>query len=164
MESFKAYYSSPVGTIEVSASSQFLDSLKFINNVQIPTSDLENVNDILKNILLQFDSYFKKKSIDFDIPINPTIGTDFQRKVWNEVKSIPFGKTKSYSDIAKKLGDPDLVRAVGAANGLNPFLIIIPCHRVIGNDGALVGYAGGIWRKKWLLDFESPTKQLEFGF
>lgn len=85
-------------------------------------------------------------------------GTDFQKKVWNELLKIPYGKTCSYLDIAKALGNKLSIRAVGNANGKNPVSIIIPCHRVIGSDGNLVGYGGGLWRKKWLLDFENKSQ------
>ena len=88
-------------------------------------------------------------------------GSEFQKKVWNEILKIGHGKTRSYNDIAKKLGDKDAVRAVGHAVGKNPIAVIIPCHRVIGSDGKLVGYAGGLWRKKWLLNFEYKDTQGE---
>jgi methylated-DNA-[protein]-cysteine S-methyltransferase len=90
--------------------------------------------------------------------MNPK-GTDFQKKVWQELLKIPYGKTESYQKITNKLGDPKAIRAVANANGKNPLWIVIPCHRVIGSDGSLTGYAGGLWRKKWLLDHENPIKQ-----
>jgi methylated-DNA-[protein]-cysteine S-methyltransferase len=90
--------------------------------------------------------------------LNP-IGTDFQNKVWNELKKIPYGKTRTYMEQTKYLGDIKAIRAVASANGKNPISIIIPCHRVIGSDGSLTGYAGGIWKKKWLLELENPSLQ-----
>ena len=102
--------------------------------------------------------YFEGKRNQFDLNLNPA-GTDFQKKVWNELLQIPYGKTCSYLDIAKRLGDPKSIRAAATANGKNPLWIVIPCHRVIGSDGSLTGYAGGLWRKKWLLDHENPVKQ-----
>ena len=102
--------------------------------------------------------YFEGHRQRFDFEINPE-GTDFQKKVWEALREIPFGRTLSYMDLAKKLGDPRAIRAVAAANGKNPIWIAIPCHRVIGSDGELVGYAGGLHRKKWLLNHESPNPQ-----
>ena len=90
--------------------------------------------------------------------MNPK-GTDFQKKVWQELLKISYGKTESYQKITNKLGDPKAIRAVANANGKNPLWIVIPCHRVIGSDGSLTGYAGGLWRKKWLLNHENPIKQ-----
>ncbi|MCK5677367.1 MAG: methylated-DNA--[protein]-cysteine S-methyltransferase, partial [Flavobacteriaceae bacterium] len=94
----------------------------------------------------------------FDLKLNPQ-GTDFQQNVWNELQRIPYGKTTSYLDQSKKMGNVKAIRAIASANGKNPIWIIIPCHRVIGSDGSLTGYAGGLWRKKWLLEHENPTKQ-----
>ena len=101
--------------------------------------------------------YFTKKRTVFELKLAPQ-GTVFQTKVWSALQNIPFGKTASYSDMAKTLGDPKVIRAAASANGKNPIWIVIPCHRVIGSDGSLTGYAGGIWRKKWLLEHESPVK------
>ncbi|MDB4292924.1 methylated-DNA--[protein]-cysteine S-methyltransferase, partial [Maribacter sp.] len=94
----------------------------------------------------------------FNLELNP-MGTDFQKKVWDALLEIPFGKTHSYMQLSKTLGDPKAIRAVAAANGKNPLWIIVPCHRVIGSDGSLTGYASGLHRKKWLLEHESPSKQ-----
>ena len=112
----------------------------------------------LQEAVLQLQEYFEGKRKDFDFKLNPK-GTDFQLKVWQELLNIPFGKTMSYLDLSKKLGDVKAIRAVAAANGKNPIWIVIPCHRVIGTDGSLTGYAGEIWRKKWLLELENPTNQ-----
>ena len=95
---------------------------------------------------------------EFHIKTNPK-GTDFQKKVWKALLKIPYGKTISYLDLSKRLGDVKAIRAVAAANGKNPLWIVIPCHRVIGSDGSLTGYAGGLHRKKWLLNHEGPVKQ-----
>jgi methylated-DNA-[protein]-cysteine S-methyltransferase len=102
----------------------------------------------------QLDAYFAGELSEFDLPLAPH-GTPFQRRVWDELARIPFGETTSYSELARRLGDPKLVRAVGLANGRNPIAIVIPCHRVIGADGSLVGYGGGLDRKRWLLDHEA---------
>src|SRR6218665_3335293 len=112
----------------------------------------------LKEGVSQFVEYFDGQRTDFSFKMNPK-GTDFQQKVWQELLNIPFGKTMSYLDLSKKLGDVKAIRAVASANGRNPLWIAVPCHRVIGTDGSLTGYAGGLWRKKWLLEHESPSKQ-----
>ncbi len=112
----------------------------------------------LQEAVSQLGDYFDGKRQDFNFKLNPK-GTDFQQKVWQELLNIPFGKTMSYLDLSKKLGDVKAIRAVASANGKNPLWIVVPCHRVIGTDGSLTGYAGGLWRKKWLLEHENPTKQ-----
>ena len=112
----------------------------------------------LQEAVAQLSDYFDGKRQDFNFKLNPK-GTDFQQKVWQELLQIPFGKTISYLDLSKKLGDVKAIRAVASANGKNPLWIVVPCHRVIGTDGSLTGYAGGLWRKKWLLEHENPTTQ-----
>jgi AraC family transcriptional regulator of adaptative response/methylated-DNA-[protein]-cysteine methyltransferase len=107
----------------------------------------------------QLTEYFAGKRNKFDLPIYAP-GTDFQRKVWVVLMEIPLGETRSYEKQAEILQNPDAIRAVARANGMNRISIIIPCHRVIGKDGTLVGYGGGLWRKKWLLDFESKNEIL----
>ena len=113
---------------------------------------------VLQEAVLQLQDYFEKKRTSFDFKINPK-GTDFQIKVWNALLEIPYGKTRTYLEQSKFLGDIKAIRAVASANGKNPLWIVIPCHRVIGADGSLTGYAGGLWRKKWLLEHENPTTQ-----
>ena len=113
---------------------------------------------ILQDAVSQLNDYFEGKRNDFDFKLNPK-GTDFQQKVWKGLLEIPFGKTCSYMDLSKILGDVKAIRAVASANGKNPLWIVVPCHRVIGTDGSLTGYAGGLWRKKWLLEHENPTTQ-----
>ena len=112
----------------------------------------------LKEAVLQLEEYFNKKRINFTFKLNPK-GTEFQQKVWLELLHIPFGKTISYLELSKKLGDVKVIRAAASANGKNPLWIVVPCHRVIGTKGSLTGYAGGLWRKKWLLEHENPTNQ-----
>ena len=112
----------------------------------------------LQECVSQLREYFEGERKYFDFKLNPH-GTDFQQKVWQELLKIPFGKTMSYLDLSKKLGDVKAIRAVASANGRNPLWIVVPCHRVIGTDGSLTGYAGGLWRKKWLLEHESPSQQ-----
>ena len=112
----------------------------------------------LKEAVSQLQDYFAGNRTNFTFKLNPK-GTDFQQRVWQELLNIPFSKTLSYLELSKKLGDVKAIRAVASANGKNPLWIVIPCHRVIGKDGSLTGYAGGLWRKKWLLEHESPTNQ-----
>lgn len=106
----------------------------------------------------QLEEYFAGERTEFDLKLNP-LGTEFQKRVWQALKDIPYGKTITYLDLSKTLGDPLAIRAVAAANGKNPLWILIPCHRVIGSNGKLTGYAGGLWRKKWLLEHEQQEKQ-----
>ena len=113
---------------------------------------------VLQEAVLQLQDYFEKKRTSFDFKINPK-GTEFQQKVWKGLLEIPFGKTMSYMELSKNMGDAKAIRAVASANGKNPLWIVVPCHRVIGADGSLTGYAGGLWRKKWLLEHENPTTQ-----
>ena len=106
----------------------------------------------------QLKEYFSKSRTQFSLKLNLQ-GTEFQKKVWNTLQTVDFGKTRTYQQIANTLGDPKVIRAAASANGRNPIAIIIPCHRIIGSDGSLTGYAGGLDRKKWLLEHESPIKQ-----
>jgi methylated-DNA-[protein]-cysteine S-methyltransferase len=113
---------------------------------------------VLQEAVTQLNHYFEGKRTDFDFKLNPK-GTDFQKKVWSSLLKIPYGKTRTYLEQSKILGDVKAIRAVASANGKNPLWIVVPCHRVIGTDGSLTGYAGGLWRKKWLLEHENPTNQ-----
>ena len=118
----------------------------------------EQIPAVLQEAVSQLIAYFAGERTTFDFKLNPK-GTEFQQKVWNGLLEIPFGKTMSYLELSKKLGDVKAIRAVASANGKNPLWIVVPCHRVIGTDGSLTGYAGGLWRKKWLLEHENPTTQ-----
>ncbi|WP_378185924.1 methylated-DNA--[protein]-cysteine S-methyltransferase [Aquimarina sp. W85] len=129
-----------------------------LNELETSDSCKDSLPAYFGQAIQQLHEYFEGIRKKFTIPIHPQ-GTDFQLKVWNQLLTIPYGKTASYLDIAKQLGDPKVIRAAASANGKNPLWIIIPCHRVIGSDGSLTGYAGGLWRKKWLLDHENPSKQ-----
>jgi methylated-DNA-[protein]-cysteine S-methyltransferase len=113
---------------------------------------------VLKEAVNQIQDYFEGNRNGLNFKLNPK-GTDFQQKVWQELLNIPYGKTMSYQELSIKLGDVKAIRAVANANAKNPLWIVVPCHRVIGSDGSLTGYAGGLWRKKWLLDHENPVKQ-----
>lgn len=113
---------------------------------------------ILNDAVSQLNDYFDWKRNDFTFKLNPK-GTEFQQKVWGALLEIPYGKTRTYMEQSKLLGDAKAIRAVASANGKNPLWIVVPCHRVIGTNGSLTGYAGGLWRKKWLLEHENPTTQ-----
>ena len=151
----KAIVSTPLGTACIIGDADGIQSFKLVE-VQKPS---ESIPALLQPVCKQLEEYFGGTRKEFDLKLNPQ-GTDFQKKVWNALKEIPFGKTKSYMEMARELGDPKAVRAVAAANGKNPLWIILPCHRVIGSDGDLRGYAGGLDRKKWLLNHESPHRQM----
>ena len=113
---------------------------------------------VLQDAISQLNDYFEGKRTNFDFKLNPK-GTEFQQKVWKTLLEIPYGETRTYLQQSKILGDVKAIRAVASANGKNPLWIVVPCHRVIGTDGSLTGYAGGLWRKKWLLEHENPTTQ-----
>ncbi len=123
----------------------------------------EKSNRHLEKLKKQLEEYFSGKRKVFELKLSPE-GTEFQKKVWDELLRVPFGKTRTYKEQSLALNNLKAIRAVASANGANPIAIIIPCHRIIGTDGSLTGYAGGIWRKKWLLQFEqsqsSGEKQL----
>jgi len=118
----------------------------------------ESIPEHFQEVVSQLNEYFDGQRKTFSFALNPK-GTDFQQKVWQALLEIPYGKTMSYLELSKKLGDVKAIRAVAAANGKNPIWIVVPCHRVIGSDGSLTGYAGGLWRKQWLLEHENPVKQ-----
>ena len=146
----KTYFQSPIGMLEICGTDKHICSILFIDHQQQETSVQSK---ILNNCVKQLQEYFRHQRKDFDLPLNPD-GSSFQNQVWRILQTIPYGSTASYLDVAQKIGNPKAVRAVGGANGKNPITIIIPCHRVIGANGKLVGYGGGMWRKKWLLQHE----------
>ena len=118
----------------------------------------EQIPIVLQEAVSQLNQYFEGNRTSFDFKLNPK-GTDFQQKVWKSLLEIPYGKTRTYLEQSKILGDVKAIRAVASANGKNPLWIVVPCHRVIGTNGSLTGYAGGLCRKKWLLEHENPTNQ-----
>jgi len=150
----KARIKTPLGIAEISGDSNGLASVKVLDAGSV-TSEVPSE---LKTAAEQLASYFKGALKEFNLQLNPQ-GTDFQKKVWKKLEEIPYGSTTSYLQLSRDLGDVKAIRAVAAANGKNPLWIIVPCHRVIGSDGSLTGYAGGLYRKKWLLDLENPPKQ-----
>lgn len=150
----KTFFLSPIGLIEICGSENGISSLNFITQL----NEQVYLPETLAECVVQLNEYFSGKRKTFNLKLD-IHGTQFQQQVWDAVSKIPFGKTQSYHDIAAKINDVSAVRAVGGANGKNKIAIIIPCHRVIGQDGNLTGYAGELWRKKWLLEFESENKQ-----
>lgn len=150
-----AVIDSPVGKMKLVADAVGLTSIQFLDSEEILSEEIPNA---LEEVVKQLREYFDGKRRDFNLRLSPQ-GTDFQKRVWKELEKIPFGKTVSYKHIATRLGDPKVIRAAASANGKNPIPIIIPCHRVIGSDGSLTGYAGGLYRKKWLLEHENPSRQ-----
>ena len=149
------YLNTPLGTAEITG------DLNGVSAISILDFEKENTVPIAEELQLaakQLLEYFKDNRTEFTFKLNPK-GTEFQLKVWKELQKIPFGKTISYMDLSKNLGDIKAIRAAASANGKNPLWIVIPCHRVIGSDGSLTGYAGGLWRKKWLLEHENPSNQ-----
>jgi len=145
----------PLGVAKICGDESGISSLTVLNTDET-ISDI--VPEILQDCVYQLQEYFNGNREHFNLKLNPQ-GTVFQKKVWEELQIIPFGKTVSYLELSKQLGDVKGIRAVANANGKNPLWIIVPCHRVIGSDGSLTGYAGGLHRKQWLLEHESPYKQ-----
>ena len=146
---------SPVGPLRVVTDAHSLLEVSFQGRAGISVTP--NITgeepDILKQAIHQLEEYFEGSRRDFDLPLGPS-GTEFQQRVWKELLGIPYGATISYAVLAKRLGDPKCIRAAASANGRNPIAVIIPCHRVVGSNGDLVGYGGGLPRKKLLLDLE----------
>jgi methylated-DNA-[protein]-cysteine S-methyltransferase len=154
-ETQTTYYKTPIGTAKIIGNKNGIQAVSVLDE-DIETSS--EVPECLQDCVKQLEDYFKGKRYSFNLKLNPK-GTVFQKKVWDELLNIPFNTTRTYLEQSKSLGDLKAIRAVASANGKNPIWIIIPCHRVIGSDGSLTGYAGGIWRKKWLLAHENPVKQ-----
>jgi methylated-DNA-[protein]-cysteine S-methyltransferase len=153
METTSVYYNSPLGNIRISASGDMITELHFLDEIDSAPAD-RTAAHILKQCTEQLDQYFKGDLNAFNIPLSNE-GTAFQQRVWNALCDIPYGRTISYMELSKRLGDTKAIRAVGTANGKNKIAIIVPCHRVIGSNGNLVGYAGKLWRKQWLLAHEA---------
>lgn len=149
LPSFYSYLSTPLGLVEIGASETAIVSLYF-NSVR---EHEETPSPLLEQASQQLHEYFSGSRTEFDLPLSLE-GTPFQVSVWNALKNIPYGQTVSYGQVAQAIARPKAVRAVGAANGQNPVSIIVPCHRVVGADGSLIGYGGGLWRKEWLLEHE----------
>lgn len=150
MQTYITYYKSPLGPIEIVGNQDNILAVNFVEGKPVGDDELPVC---VKECRKQLDEYFKGGRRDFYLNLDPA-GTDFQKAVWRQLLQIPYGMTTSYGVIADILARPNASRAVGSANGKNPIAIIIPCHRVIGSNGSLTGYGGGLWRKRWLIGFE----------
>jgi methylated-DNA-[protein]-cysteine S-methyltransferase len=147
------YFKSPIGFVSITEEDGFITSIYMLDGefeVQPPETPL------LKKAIQQLDEYFKGERKDFDLPLKQQ-GSDFQQQVWDELSKIEYGKTISYLDQSKRMNNPLGIRAIAAANGKNHLIIVVPCHRVIGSDGSLIGFGAGLWRKKWLLEHEAKV-------
>lgn len=152
----RTYYSSPVGELLIESKNDKITIVNFLKDTKREIS----ITPVLAQCVEELDEYFFRERKFFTVELEPA-GSDFQRKVWNTLLEIPYGKTVSYEEVAIRVGDIKSIRAVGLANGQNPIAIIIPCHRVIGKNGELVGYGGGLENKEWLLQHEGAIlKQL----
>ncbi len=149
-EPFVTYLTSPIGLLEIKGTETAISAVSFVEEEKESSKDLPAIILQCKN---ELEEYFSGTRKEFTVKVEP-IGTPFRQKVWKELLKIKFGNTTSYLHISRQLGDENAIRAVGSANGKNPIAIILPCHRVIGENGKLVGYAGGLWRKQWLLEHE----------
>jgi AraC family transcriptional regulator of adaptative response/methylated-DNA-[protein]-cysteine methyltransferase len=165
---------SPLGPLLAGATEKGICLLEFSDRKMLETQIkrlehyykatlLPGTSRFFKQLESELNEYFKGERVEFNVPLDIK-GSPFQEKVWKVLLGIPYGKTRSYMEQAKIIGDPKAVRAVAKANGDNRISIIIPCHRVVGSDGKLTGYGGGLWRKKWLLDLEGNTKQTQLDF
>ena len=146
----KIYYKTPIGTAEIIGSPAGVQKISILETEGETSVDIP---DFLQECVQQLEEYFFQERKEFSFKMDLK-GTDFQKRVWNALLEIPFGETISYAEQSERLGDLKAIRAVASANGKNPIWLAIPCHRVIGKNGELTGYAGGIWRKKWLLEKE----------
>lgn len=149
-EHFEAYYGSPLGPMRIAGSEAGISAIEFCSG-QPPAQT--GPHPSLHHCLQQLDEYFQGRRRNFSFELDLS-GTEFQEKVWRQVLKIPFGATASYAEIARRIGHEKAFRAVGRANGQNRLAIVVPCHRLIGSDGQLTGYGGGLWRKAWLLEHE----------
>ena len=147
------YYESPIGLLKIGGTEHYIGEVTFVDNPDQLTHGEPGITEIMHQCTEQQIEFFNGSRRNFELPVHQE-GTDCQKRVWGELLEIPYGKTISYMDLAKRLGDPKVIRAAASTNGKNNIAIIVPCHRVIGSDRSLVGYAGGMWRKKWLLQLE----------
>ena len=155
---FRSYYQSPLGFLRIGGTDTYISEISFVDHLEdndYPLAGRQGpVSPMVIQCIEQLIQYFQGQRRVFEFPIYQE-GTPFQQRVWNELSAIPFGKTLSYLELSRRLGDTKAIRAAAAANGRNNIAIVVPCHRVIGSKRDLVGYAGGLWRKKWLLDHET---------
>ncbi|MFZ2053268.1 MAG: methylated-DNA--[protein]-cysteine S-methyltransferase [Candidatus Aminicenantales bacterium] len=153
MSEHRAYFHSPIGAIEIIGTEQGITALNFIRRK--PRQETGE-HPFLKEAAAQVEEYFRGQRKKFSLKLHLQ-GTEFQKNVWRELLRIPYGRTASYGEVAAALGRPQAGRAIGQANHRNPIAIVIPCHRIIGGDGRLVGYGAGLWRKQWLLAHEQKS-------
>ncbi len=153
MNIYYTYYESPIGILKMGGTDTYITELSFVDSSKQLAHGEPGVSEIMHICTEQLIEFFNGNRRNFDIPVYQP-GTEFQQRVWAELLTINYGRTISYMDMAKRLGDPKCIRAAASTNGRNRIAIIVPCHRVIGTNAALTGYAGGLWRKKWLLDLE----------
>jgi methylated-DNA-[protein]-cysteine S-methyltransferase len=151
------YYDSPIGILKIGGTDAYISEISFAEKEREPAQNIIEPSSLIHRCIEQLIEYFSGTRQVFDIPYHQS-GTEFQEKVWAKLSEINYGNTFSYADLAKKLGDPKVIRAAAAANGKNKLMIVVPCHRIIGADRSLVGYAGGMPKKKWLLQHEFRIK------
>ncbi|HWF45259.1 MAG TPA: methylated-DNA--[protein]-cysteine S-methyltransferase [Candidatus Kapabacteria bacterium] len=154
---YTAQYDSPIGPLSIEGSNDGISKIAFVLLRPDPSkfiSEDRTPNRIIEQCVDELDEYFAGIRTMFSIPLDPQ-GTAFEQEVWRALCMIKYGSTCSYLDIARTINNPKAIRAVGRANGANPIVIVVPCHRIIGSDGSLTGYAGELWRKRWLLDHEA---------
>ncbi len=147
------YYQTPVGIAKITEAEGFITSIHILDEEHEINA---THNELLLETITQLDEYFAGQRLQFDLPFKQK-GTDFQQRVWQHLERIPYGTTTSYAKLADQMEQPLAIRAIASANGKNNLWIAVPCHRVIGSDGSLTGYAGGLWRKQWLLQHEAHT-------
>jgi methylated-DNA-[protein]-cysteine S-methyltransferase len=155
-ETYTTYYHSPIGLLKISGTKDFITEISFHDTTQKPAGHKKELPPLFIQCIEQLIQYFNGQRRVFDFPVHQ-VGTAFQQETWNWLMTIPFGRTLSYLQLAIKTGDPKATRAVANANGRNNIAIVVPCHRVIGANKELTGYAGGLWRKKWLLEHEAKV-------
>ena len=148
------FYDTPVGKLCIGEEN---DSITRVTWSKVPQEYIQEETELILNCKIQLEEYFAGNRKQFDLPLAPK-GTDFQKRVWKALTDIPYGETRTYGEIAAAVGSPKAARAVGMANNKNPIGIIVPCHRVVGADGKLVGYAGGMEKKEWLLNLEQEKR------
>ena len=149
------YYKTPIGTARIVGDDDGISSITVLDSEEDSSTEIPAC---LNDCVNQLKEYFQGERTSFNLNLNPQ-GTSFQKEVWSALQQISYGTTKSYLKMSKEMGNVKAIRAVASANGKNPLWIVIPCHRVIGSDGSLTGYAGGLWRKRWLLEHENPPIQ-----
>jgi methylated-DNA-[protein]-cysteine S-methyltransferase len=155
-ETYTSYYQSPLGLLKITGTADYISGISYHDTTRKIAGTKKNQPPLLIYCVEQLIQYFNGQRRQFELPIDQP-GTPFQREVWSYLVTIPFGKTISYVELARMTGDPKATRAVASANGKNNIAIIVPCHRVIGVNKDLVGYMGGLWRKKWLLEMEAKV-------